>query len=125
MKKYHIYYLTIFIFMIMSLAIFIFSILTIPNKTRCSNEKVALNLKITNGLIINKYRDSINHNFETIEFKIGNNKEKTNVFVGDFSDCFDFLMVGDLINKEKNDLEIRISRSEVNTTFVLNFDCQR
>ncbi|MCH6200913.1 hypothetical protein MMU07_15110 [Aquiflexum sp. LQ15W] len=105
--------------------IIIFFVPNLPNRVACQTEKSAMGLEIRNGIITDKYLDSLYRDYETIKYKIGEKERETYLFRKDLSRVYDFFEIGDTVYKEKKDLKIRIFRSGMDTTFVLDFDCTR
>ncbi|TKG90688.1 hypothetical protein EYV94_22750 [Puteibacter caeruleilacunae] len=73
-----------------------------------------------NGTIIDKYIDEENSNFKKIIFE--NNKDAEVILFGyEVRKVYEFLMIGDIIQKEKGSLFMSVSRSNLDTIIEFQF----
>jgi hypothetical protein len=95
---------------------------TILNKSRCDDEKKALEENFE-GVVKNKFRDKKNHMWETIEYVNAFGTHLSLIFLNDASAAFDFLEPGDTLIKDGGNLEITIQRDDVIQKFRLDYGC--
>ena len=74
-----------------------------------------------NGLVVEKYID-VNHAIPTIVVKSGDETFKIFDF-RDESGYYEYVLVGDSVNKKSNSLEVNIKRSENIRKFIIDYDC--
>lgn len=77
------------------------------------------------GIVIDKFNDSINHNYETIKMRNLDSVFCSNIFVLDNSDAFQIIEIGDSIIKKYNDLSLIVFKKSNKITFELEFDCEK
>lgn len=94
------------------------------NAAICKVEERALNEKLI-GVVSAKFRDSLNHDYETIEVDSFDSTYLSNIMVLDNSGLFDYIQKGDSIKKELGELEFYVSRNGVTNLFELNYDCEK
>ena len=76
-----------------------------------------------NGVVIKKYIDKTNHNFEIIE--IGNKDQIQKIMMDwDKSGLFEYVKEEDSIIKELNSLEVKVYRNKIVTTFIIDYQCE-
>lgn len=71
-----------------------------------------------NGVIIKKFIDHDNHNYRTLVLKNGRK-----IVIIEKSGFFNYVQIGDSINKVKGNLEIQTFRHEEDTTFLIDCGC--
>lgn len=124
MKKY---FWTILIIVLISIAAIRTLIVSLDSPTAkelCWNCLYDALQKEINGKVINKYKDSNNHFFETIEIA---EKEKTIKWEveGEINGLFLNAELGDSIKKEKNSLEVLIRKERKDTIIVFDYGCNK
>ena len=75
-------------------------------------------------LVINKYLDSNEHSYPTLILQDGKGDRFQNQdLIDDNSGLFQFLSVGDSIQKRKGDSVVNVIRNKLDTTIKVNFGC--
>jgi len=115
-------YFAIFFILILSISLYMLS--NVNLKTACRKEKSALQVEMNRWVLVKVYRDSENHNNETIEYLFNYTVRKSLIFNGEINLIFDQLKEGDILNKEKNNLEVVVNKDSENKVFFLNYGCK-
>jgi len=92
------------------------------NAAICNAKERALKEKFC-GVVIDKFNDSINHNYETIKLRHLDSVYSSIIFVLDNSDAFQIIEIGDSVIKKSNDLSLIIFKESNILTIELEFDC--
>ena len=92
------------------------------NRHRCEAEQRGLSINL-NGAISAKYRDSGNHNAQTIEINSINGNIRSTFLLNETGGFFNAVSVGDSLYKEPGTLEIFIIRNGVRKMHQLRYDC--
>ncbi len=103
----------------------VFVLPRIPSDSCLQKEKAARNLRIANGVLIKKFNDAPNHNYETIKYKDGEDEKESTDFVFDESGCYQYLQIGDSIFKKSESLLFRVRRNKKDSLFILNYGCKK
>ena len=78
-----------------------------------------------NSRISNKYIDKLQHNSRVIIIEnLDKSIDTIMSFDWDTSDFYDFAVIGDSIVKYKGDSIIYLFRNEIDTSFMIDFDCE-
>lgn len=85
----------------------------------CRAEKRALDQDFK-GVLMDKYLDSLNHNYRTIEIKSESGLKKSWFLTMEQSGVYNKLNIGDRIVKEKGQLKITVNNKNYN----LRFNCK-
>jgi hypothetical protein len=85
---------------------------------RAEIEKLQLN-----AVVISKFKDYSNHNYNTIKFQdISTEATINKYFINEESGFYDFIQVGDTVIKDSNNLEILITNRKVKSRLLYNCD---
>lgn len=103
------------------LFVIIFFIYHFESPLKIRNEKFRRDLKLSfNGIVIDKFVDSVNHNYKTILIK--ENLDTTRfIFDFDRTNTFHYIKTGDSIIKDKGDSAILIIRNKNRKEFTLKY----
>lgn len=93
------------------------------NISICRTEKIAMEESFK-GKLIDKYRDNLNHNYETILISFEGNIYNSRIFVMDQSDSFYNLIIGDSLFKEAGSLQIMVKRGDKISEIDLIYNCK-
>ncbi|MEG9329213.1 hypothetical protein V6B16_14815 [Salinimicrobium catena] len=95
---------------------------SIESKTDCESFISGIKSEKYNGIVTEKYIDSINHMYKKVILK---NSSKTNIILLDDekSGLFRYLKNGDSIFKKNNSLKVHIKRNTSDTIFNLDYYC--
>jgi hypothetical protein len=76
------------------------------------------------AVVIDKYYDKKEHSYPTLICKdLNGNKIVNQNFIFDNSGSFDYIQIGDILNKKKNEEYIQIKNAKVDTLIALDFRC--
>jgi hypothetical protein len=92
------------------------------DRSRCEDEQRALPITLY-GLVTRKFRDKESHMWETIEYRNNEGLQRSLIFMNDRSGAFDYLMVGDSVQKASQSLDVRIVRAGNQVSYDLAFGC--
>ena len=77
-----------------------------------------------NGVVINKFIDSTQHNYPTVVIRQIDNSIYKFDLTHDKSGLYGFLLIGDTLVKRKGSYNINVSRYEMEKTFELDYGCE-
>jgi hypothetical protein len=88
----------------------------------CS-EKADMTKLDLNAVAVDKFKDSLNHNYPTILFQDIKSKSKFKVyFINERSGFFNIIVIGDSVIKKPGSLELWTSNKNIKAPF--SFDCK-
>jgi hypothetical protein len=99
-------------------------LLGISGNTQCRREDSAMKESI-DGKVINVFRDSTHHNYETLTFLMDSENKRSYILRSDQSGIFDYLLPGDSIVKREQNLVMEVFRDGAMVTFALHYECDR
>ena len=77
-------------------------------------------------VILNKYLDTAQHSYPTLILQDAKgNKFINQDLIPDHSELFDFLSIGDSIKKQQGTALVNIINSKTDTTFEVDFGCDK
>ena len=76
-----------------------------------------------NGIVVNKYRDTPNHNYQTIEIQNGNNVEKIQNWVLFQNGNYEIIEKGDSISKRQGETFVRLYKNGKETELKVDYGC--
>jgi hypothetical protein len=91
-------------------------------KSRCENEN-SVKIQAINGLLTEKFTNK--RGFRYIKFRNGSRTFLSEIFILEGSKTFDYLKVGDTINKKAGTLEMNVIRGGKRYPHLLYYGCKQ
>ena len=88
----------------------------------CKAQAKALNVEFS-GVLIRKYEDSSDHLKRKVEISSDKEIYKSSFLASEVSGFYEEVLVGDSLIKEKNSLEVKVIRGNIQKSYFLDYMC--
>jgi hypothetical protein len=93
-------------------------------RIQCRNQKEAIQENVS-GVLVSKYLDADLKDVRTIKYLNGKDTLVSKLFFHEITDFYEYLQVGDSINKTSGKLDFIVTRNGNDTTYILNYGCKK